>query len=215
MTEGIDLEGVSNLITALLGGGGVFGAALGGWKLWKRNKSANQDDLLVHLLEEHQRIQDILEQLKIDTGADRALILRASNGGGIPHLSGEIYSTVLWECTAGELERAKPVWSGRSVDHDYRQILANILQHGQITIKFEDLPEDSDLGLLYQAHGVRRSVAFKVASVKGYRWLYGVLNYKDEQHFEECSRKPDFGHHIATARSEMREILKHNLKLTA
>lgn len=117
---------VNTLIDALISlfSVGVGYAAYHFRKLLKRKKVRRIEGGIQAI----HRANEILRRLAIRTGGERALLLKAHNGGNNPRPGHSLYVTIVNEWAGASLPSIRSEWIGRMIDGDYERVLAHILQ---------------------------------------------------------------------------------------
>lgn len=101
-------------------------------------------------------LYDSLQSLVTNTNIDRALILRTSNGGGIPNFKSPLYLSITHEMHNESVRSIKHQYQNIQADRNYVELVINILEEKEIDVVVSDLKE----GLLknaYEAEGINFS----------------------------------------------------------
>lgn len=167
------------ILAAALGGGG-FSALLAtfrwAWERWaKRRALARSMPLTV------QRIHNIygaLNALQSATGADRALLLRAHNGGAIPRPGVALYSSVIYEVHATGVASIRDSWQKQPLDEHYIGLLLKVATQKIAALETKRMYECA-LRDAYESLGVTESRIAEVKSGVG-EYYYLSLSWSDD-----------------------------------
>ena len=118
-----DLPVIAKLAIALFGTGGTGVVVLKMLKDWSRTRrSRHMDAGFADVNELYQTLQTLLG----DISADRILIIKSENGGGLPRPGCEIKSSVIHEVFNGKLGSLYEIWQRVPLDHEYSRILSEL-----------------------------------------------------------------------------------------
>lgn len=109
------------------------------------------------------KIADILKKVREDTGAQRATVIIAHNGGKLPTIGDALYSTAMWGCGSSELPSLVSSWSGRRLDFSAINVLRSIILTKDVILRADEL-HPGIVRDMYESHGVRTGVAMALAS---------------------------------------------------
>lgn len=96
-------------------------------------------------------VYDIMQETRVKLGNQRILILKSTNGGGVPKLDSPVYSTILHEVYAPEVSPIKDSWQKRPTDSFYCQLLCKVIQKKRTFICKKEI--EGELKNLYELHG--------------------------------------------------------------
>lgn len=99
-------------------------------------------------------IYDEMHRVLAVTHAERFLVLRAHNGGGVIKPSGPLYASVLYQDYDKPFEDVKQKYQNFPVDKEYARMLLDIMQNKKVYYDTMDMPE-SVLKHIYINEGVR------------------------------------------------------------
>jgi hypothetical protein len=149
------------------------------------------------------KVYHTLNDLVARTGASRAIILRAENGGGIPTPGRSLYTTIIQEAYSSRSNSIRDSWHRRRADGPYVDLLRQIIQHGEVAIRL-DAMDVGELRDLYEANDVKRSQVHMLGS-NGHFMAYLSVNFKEDAELTAKQRVA-----IADAASYLRAVLaKH------
>lgn len=137
------------------------------------------------------------------TSASRALILYTSNGGGIPHPGGRLYSTVLYEYHDGGIVPVKNEFQGVLVDGEYVDLMVKLELDGALFRKTSDL-QYGLLRSIYERDGVTAVYIFKIHATES-AYYYGSISTKDPLGVLDLAT-------IELAANKLRVLFKKNIK---
>jgi len=134
------------IIIALIGGAASIAAAY--FSVWFKNyldlkKDRRKNAIPMYALEVHE-IYTIIGQLKHDLGAERILIMKITNGGGIPTAGCTLYSSVVWESFSKRLGSMRADWNKQVLDEQYISLVSDLFMEKHKVVFVED-PKEGDL----------------------------------------------------------------------
>ena len=122
-------------------------------------------------------IYRLIQQLLSDIeGANRVLILKAENGGGIPAPGCVVKSSILYEVCDSPAKPMSAAWQMVPLDQDYASILAKLSTDGRAVIRRSDLHGDSETHKLIEASGATHAYVFRVCATQ-HALLYLSVQY--------------------------------------
>lgn len=146
-----------------------------------KKKAGNTKDLYFNL-SKLQELHAVMESVVKETGADRFLILKGSNGGGLPKPGSPFFVSVLHGVdVVNGVERAMAKYQQIMADAHYLEMLTEILVRESTYMEVSKMP-DSMLKRIYDAEGVRHSIVFIIAKTKT-ELIYGSI----ASHSEDCN----------------------------
>lgn len=164
---------MTSLITAII----KFFTALVAAKLIRRRSDPASPMLPIEIaLEQINQTYHILNQMMVNAGAGRVLLLMTTNGGGIPTAGSVVKSSVLREVFSKELDPVREFWQNQLIDQHYAGLISDIRRGDAVEVIAERIPEKSQLRTIYDAGGVAFGIVCWVASLED-RFLYVTLNY--------------------------------------
>ena len=155
----INFEEVTKILVALFGlAGGAAGVKMvDKFSEWRSKKEKNSILWnLSNLAEIHQLMEEMVER----TPATRVLIIRGSNGGGIPKPGSEFYISVVHEhhkdTQSADQKDLHTRYRGIKVDGPYIEMLVEMLTKGFVKYKIARMPAGI-LKNIYQSDGIKYS----------------------------------------------------------
>lgn len=126
-------EIVVPLVVAVIGTGGlaILGKGLRDW--WRRRERGRK------AIEEHATIYDALTYLRHKIDATRVVVVRVSNGGGIPSAKTPLFSTALHEVTSDDAAPVKFHWQQLPLDEPYIRVLTTLHQQGEVEVDVDQI----------------------------------------------------------------------------
>lgn len=152
-----------DIIAAIIG---AVGAAFGAHKAYKKWAKTRAVKRHTNALEATQAIGDTLETLIEEVGADRALLLKCANGGGLPSPGKARYSTVMFEAHKPEHLAVRHLWQQVLIDQHYSGMMLEVYQYEGLVLDPTKLPDSSLLKPIYIASGVEKSIVLFVGATK-------------------------------------------------
>lgn len=172
---------------------GVIGvlAAIGKAGKWvlERKDRLRKDEVRKQLLKDkdheiaswraHSKLMNELNQVLLDSDACRVLLLKTSNGGGVPGPGATVRVTIESEACANMVPSMMD-WQARPMDQSYSRMIVRLITERRMVLRPSELPKGSELRNSYEANGVLSSWVFKVAVVKG-AFFFLSLNFTKEE----------------------------------
>ena len=159
----------------------------------------------------------IMMALQVDTTADRVVLLKSENGGGIPRPGVQVKSSVIAEVENRSIEKVANKWFNVPIDSDYANILATVSSQGVHVVKKEALSEGSALRDIYEADGVTWSLVYRLGMCDEYM-LYLSMNFRTELedgHDCEAYLKPSERTSIRDGINRLTRIMKEHHDVVA
>jgi hypothetical protein len=114
------------------------------------------------------QIVSLLQECASAAGADSALLLYTTNGGGVPHPGKPLYVTILYELLPGKsFKSIRENFQHALCDGVYLKLISNVIQEGHWT----GGPDDMEDGFLKELY-LREKV--------GYAHIQGILSTKTQ-----------------------------------
>lgn len=150
------LETVLTFVSGIVGGS--FGLKLLDYWLEKR-KARKYNDKSLNITEGLEAVSNMYQymDLVIDkTSAERVILFKGSNGGGLPLPTSEFYIKGIHECSDGSINSDDLLEKYKSVliDGHYANILKDIVTHGSIKIDVNSM-QDCLLKRLYTSENTK------------------------------------------------------------
>ena len=149
------------IVVALISSGALAGAAAGAMKWLQVRRHVKGVKRQGSTFRALVRLNETLEELGVQTGAARCLILRSENGGGIPTPGKTIYSSVIYESDRSTSDRIRDKWQRVPVDAQYAGMLSSVYDKGAVELETSKM-KDGDLKDVYVSTGVTRSMVFRI-----------------------------------------------------
>lgn len=142
--------------------GGYTGIA----RLWRKWGSRIMQYRLRKMLEESARTHELLSDLLFgwkDVGAFQVLLLRATNGGGLPRVGRPLYAGII---DVAQDHSRPPMhrddFEARLLDDDYRRVLQEVVLRDRCHVETATMAEGSTLRTIYEARESSGSLVLKV-----------------------------------------------------
>lgn len=111
------------------------------------------------------QIQDLLNELVLSINAKRGLIIKLTNGGGIPNLGTDQKIYVLYEyINRPDLEPVKPHYQGYVVDDTYKKIISKMFESDYVLSKVADM-ENGFLKNIYLTNKVDTFILMELTTI--------------------------------------------------
>lgn len=110
------------------------------------------------------QIYDEINRLRIYLESPRILLLRTTNGGGLPAPGRALYASIIAEVNGEGFADSslRNEWQNRLIDHDYIRMLERVYTDGEILNVVADLPEYSLLRGAYEKIGIKKTRVIKL-----------------------------------------------------
>ncbi len=179
-----DLPVYAQIAIAVLGTGGGAAAAIKLLKDWSRmRRSKHMDAGFADVNELYQTLQTLLG----DISADRILVIKSENGGGLPRPGCTIKSSVIHEVYNGQyLGSLYEVWQRVPLDHDYSQILS-VLSTGQWVWRETSTLSHSSVIKDLLEDDVRRLAFARICGTNNALW-YIALHFRSPNKIDDKER---------------------------
>ena len=141
------------------------------------------------MLERAHRCYNILGQVMARCPSERVLLIRVENGGAIPAVGKDLFSSVAYE-HFDALPAMRGEWQKQFCDQQYIEHLFFLAHHGSLALSTQVLPP-GQIKDLYKADGVVKALWFKVHSHPGALYflsLHFTQDYSPSAEFREMVR---------------------------
>jgi hypothetical protein len=118
-------------------------------------------------------IQELLSNIP---GANRVVVLKSENGGGIPAPGCVVKSSILYEVCDSPAKPMFEAWQVVPLDQDYSSILAKLSTDGRSVIRRSDLHRDSITHDLFKAANATHAYLFRICAT-AHALLYLSVQY--------------------------------------
>lgn len=188
---------------ALVGAGGVL-AQLIAWIRSYRERRARK--VTTRGFEAIGRVHALMNLLMADTKANRVLVLKAENGGGVPAPGRQIQSSVLYEIRDRRMKSNIRRWQKRPLDGPYADILSDVLRDGHARVVTDEL-ETGVLRDIYEAEEIAWAEVYLLLTT-GSAVFYLSLN-----HLEADEPTPAERELTRSAVNEIGQLIKEGLAI--
>ena len=135
-----ELHPIVQILIAFIGtGGGAAALVALAREVWRGRQSKKMDRGFLDIA----AIWDETQTLAADVGADRVLVLKSENGGGLPAPGSVIKSSVVFEYRTGALPSVRSVWQQVLLDSHYSEALSIISTGCWTWTQTSTMPEGS------------------------------------------------------------------------
>lgn len=134
------------------------------------------------------RIYELAQQLLSTTAANRVLVLKSENGGGIPAPGSIVKSSVLHEVADSQLQPISRAWQMVPLDQDYSAILVEVNTAGRAVVRQHELHEGSLTRELLEAANASHSYIFRICATSQ-ALLYLSVQYSSPDEDDPMSAK--------------------------
>jgi len=175
---------IESVLVAFFGGGSVA-AMLKAIQWWidRRDKRAKEN--VPNVIEKVHRVYGVLNGLLKDLGAKHAILVKATNGGGIPRVGNHLYTSVIYEMSVGE-DPFRADWQNRLLEGPHVAMLAELAEKGNLWLDIEEFAP-GELRDAYTSRGLAGSHVYKVL-VGEKSFFYLVMTFDKEPEFDAAFR---------------------------
>lgn len=169
------MSDLSNEMTAILAlvGSGSFAAVVGLVRDQLRRRAGRMYE---RGYKDISSIYQLIQALLSDISANRVLLLKSENGGGIPSPGCVVKSSVLYEVCDSPAKPIAQSWQLVPLDQDYSKILSQVVTEGRAVLRLDDLHAGAVTHDLMEAADATHSYVFRVAATP-HALLYLAVQY--------------------------------------
>ena len=139
-------------------------------------------------------VYETLNEMMLEMGADRVVLLRSHNGGGKPQLGHALFSSVEYEAWGKGLRSIRRSWSKQRVDEVYIKMLRKLDESGYLDVYLETMP-DGMLKELYFSNHVLASKVAKIHETKN-DYFYISVNFSKTSDIDNAMMKTAFRKYV-------------------
>lgn len=190
---------ITSILIALISA--IIGPVVILWvnKMIEKNKKLATRKNHIKAYEENRALSQLLENLSILPGVRKAVIIKNTNGGGIPKLGNPIYSSIIsptqWSSS----------WNHQLTDIQFANLTLDLLSEGKLWIKTNELDSDSDYYTLLKLQNITCSYWEEISiSPKSYNFVAVDFYLKKEEIPESVKNS------IRIKINEIRNLYKHS-----
>lgn len=169
------------------------------WLIVRRD--AKKEKKIPDVLGRIHEVYHVLNMLLRETGCVRALVLRAENGGDVPIVGKDLYSSVVYEVYDRAFVSMKDRWQRRPLDEAYIDLLLEVAKRGKASVVTNELTPCA-LKDLYVSIGIQGAVMIRLKAREG-AFYYLSLNF--DQPFDD--EDPVLNESVAFAVSKIESLL--------
>lgn len=169
------MENLPELMAAL--GAGTVLAKLVDYWIKSREKKREKDKAFTNIFKAVHQVYHVLQVILTNCKAKRVLILKTTNGGGRPKLTGRLYGSVLYEVVEKPLVAVKEDWQNQILDESYLEILFQMSRDGYSVISTDEM-QQGILKDVYITQGIEQSWLYEIAQREN-EYVYLSVNFTD------------------------------------
>ena len=155
----------------------------------------------IEMLQAHEDLYRIMRDLRLDAEACRVLVLRSTNGGGIPDVGQRTWIEVVHESCADDI--GSMIDFRRRTDEFDAGLLRELVRTQVINIGVEDMPQGELLDR-HTAEGFVRTYVFPIALDPKKATYYGSISFRDDPADEQEDSRRRVA--IATGAQRIRDV---------
>lgn len=161
------------------------------------------------MIEANAKLQGVMRKLRLETGAVRVLLLRSTNGGGIPDVGSSAWVEVVRESLSDDEDDSLLDFKGPA-DEVYCELLRSISKAKVVELDTETLAH-SRLRTKYLADRIVKSYVFLVAIKPKVATYYVSVNLRSDglERIEEVVRRAHIDDEIETVKDFFRDPNSH------
>jgi len=196
-------DNITAIVVAIIAAlGGVTGQRVFDW--WKAKKETRRKDSAVHGLTDVAEVYKTMERVVVATSAERFVIFKGSNGGGVPRPGQPFYAAAVHEKHKDDHhERLVEKYKRVEVDAPYIQMILEVIATGKKTLISETM-EPGLLRSIYRAEGVKYSEAYFLSKTEKEVYYCTIATTKENERFAGDGDRVE----IDLAISRIREVFK-------
>lgn len=138
-------------------------------------------------IRDHAHIYDELQGLRHTLRANRIVVVKTHNGGGLPSAKTQLYTSALYE-VADAARPVKGYWQGLTVDAPYVQVLSAMMEQGSAAVDVAALGPRTTLADIYASGDIK--TAHEYYLYHDARGLYYLsLQWRDASHEASASQR--------------------------
>lgn len=192
------------LVTAL-GLGTVLKTLVDWWIASRKERKAN-DKAFTQVFKDVHEVYYVLLTMLRNCKADRVVVLKTTNGGGRPTLTGNLYSTVMYEAFEYPLQSVKSNWQNQLLDSQYMSMLFEMNKTGKLVVVTDALPQGI-LKDLYQKHGIVKSWVYRIHE-RETEYIYLSVNFTQNE-----ADSPELSDLFRSGVSSLKNLFSKNSKI--
>lgn len=123
------------------------------------------------------KVYDELSAITRHTSVKRAMVAKVTNGGTVPELGKQLYTSILYESVSDGIESVRGKWQKQALDPDHIKILLRAKSEGVSVCYVHTL--HGALATAFEVYGIFCSQTFALRSVEG-AFYYLALHYDRE-----------------------------------
>lgn len=167
-------------------------AAIGGpILLWRMQQAKKNEEIKPSAMQEalmgSSEIYAFLHRWSDLLRAPRILLLKTSNGGGVPRAGHPLYSSVCCESANPPLAPQSPQWDKQKLDEPYRKMLLQLLTEEYIPLITEKM-KPGKLRDVYESQGVVQSEVMLLRLTDNHMY-YVSINHVEEADLDTAERR--------------------------
>lgn len=111
-------------------------------------------------------VYDKIRRLRRVLNASRVLVLYTENGGGIPSVSGPLFSTVEFESLSDSLNTVSDKWHHVKCDSNYISLMYEMINNGEIVLDVENGMDPGVLKQFYKRTRVKKAAVVPITQLE-------------------------------------------------
>ena len=127
------------------------------------------------------QIYEELKSLRQYLNSNRILLLRTTNGGGLPSPGKVLYASIIAEVNGPDdvSMTLRDEWQNRLIDHDYIRMLERVFTDGHVVNVVSEMAEHSMLRGAYEKLGITQTRVIKVGIFNNAFYYISIASTKD------------------------------------
>lgn len=194
----------------LIGGGGIIGILIGAWALYTKvaeHVRRRREHSFSQVLPKIHQVYTILNSIKREVRAHRVMILASENGGGLPRIGCQLYTSVIYETFDAPLRPLRNKWQRQRLDEQYIKLLSDIVTNGESTF-IADMAQGGILKDLHEAQNIAASRYYKLIE-RDKEVLYMSCAFLEDNEYDTPRARETLRAGIA----ELRQLFERERKL--
>ena len=171
------MESVAAILTAL--GVGAVLTKLTEWFIQTQKARREDKKAFTKVFNAIKTLYSTLMTMLRESKAHRVILLKTTNGGGKPRLTGKLYSSIMYEAFESPLRSIKDKWEKQELDQAYMMMLFEMNKTGVLEVRTSEM-QDGILKTLYTKDKIIKSLIYRIHE-RETEYIYLSVNFTEEE----------------------------------
>jgi hypothetical protein len=113
-----------------------------------------------------QRVYKEIQELLSGTNANRVLVLKSENGGGVPAPGARVKGSVAFEVCGSTAKPVQDHWQNVQLDATYSEVMSTIASKGITDVHLDSMGEESFLSTTFKAFHTSRARMVRICATQ-------------------------------------------------